>query len=51
MGIMGLVITLAPAIGPTLSGIIVEALSWHYIFWISLIFYIILFAKKMLNPA
>lgn len=43
MGIMGLVITLAPAIGPTLSGIIVDALSWHYIFWISLIFYIILF--------
>ena len=44
MGIMGLVITLAPAIGPTLSGIIVDALSWHYIFWISLFFYIILFA-------
>ncbi|WP_010288770.1 MDR family MFS transporter [Kurthia massiliensis] len=44
MGIMGLVITLAPAIGPTLAGVIVDALSWHYIFWISLFFYIILFA-------
>lgn len=43
MGIMGLVITLAPAFGPTLSGIIVDALSWHYIFWISLVFYVVLF--------
>lgn len=43
MGIMGLVITLAPAIGPTLSGFIVDLLSWHYIFWMSLILYVVLF--------
>ena len=32
MGIMGLVITAGPALGPTLSGIIISASSWHYIF-------------------
>ncbi|WP_279382204.1 DHA2 family efflux MFS transporter permease subunit [Mammaliicoccus sciuri] len=42
MGIMGLVITLAPAIGPTLSGIIISTLSWHFIFWFSALFYIVL---------
>ncbi|PIO82000.1 MFS transporter [Pediococcus damnosus] len=33
MGMIGLVIMFAPAIGPTLSGIILGALSWHWIFW------------------
>ncbi|WP_144463031.1 MDR family MFS transporter [Siminovitchia fortis] len=32
MGIIGLVIMFAPAIGPTLSGIIVEYLGWRYLF-------------------
>src|SRR5690625_2476258 len=32
MGIVGLVIMFAPAIGPTLSGIIVEHLGWRYLF-------------------
>ncbi|MFS0645233.1 MDR family MFS transporter [Siminovitchia sp. 179-K 8D1 HS] len=32
MGIVGLVIMFAPAIGPTLSGIIVEYLGWRYLF-------------------
>lgn len=41
MGIMGLVITAGPALGPTLSGIIISASSWHYIFWISAILYLI----------
>lgn len=36
MGMMGLVIMSAPAFGPTLSGLIVDKLSWEYIFWISL---------------
>ena len=40
MGVMGLVITTAPAIGPALSGLIVDTLGWSYIFWISLIFYV-----------
>lgn len=32
MGIIGLVIMFAPAIGPTLSGIIVQYLGWRYLF-------------------
>ncbi|GGA90080.1 DHA2 family efflux MFS transporter permease subunit [Ornithinibacillus halotolerans] len=42
MGIMGLVITLGPALGPTLSGVIISTLGWPYIFWISAILYILL---------
>ncbi|GAB3053752.1 lincomycin efflux MFS transporter Lmr(B) [Virgibacillus ainsalahensis] len=42
MGIMGLVITTAPAIGPTLSGVIISTLGWSYIFWFSAIFYVLL---------
>lgn len=33
MGIVGLVITAGPALGPTLSGLIINASSWHYIFF------------------
>jgi DHA2 family lincomycin resistance protein-like MFS transporter len=32
MGMLGLVIMFAPAIGPTLSGIIVEYLGWRFLF-------------------
>ncbi|MFB9859516.1 MDR family MFS transporter [Salinicoccus siamensis] len=32
MGIIGLVIMFAPALGPTLSGIIVEYLGWRFLF-------------------
>ncbi|RLL42693.1 DHA2 family efflux MFS transporter permease subunit [Oceanobacillus piezotolerans] len=42
MGIMGLVITLGPALGPTLSGVIISSLGWPYIFWISGILYVLL---------
>ncbi|MFF2479889.1 DHA2 family efflux MFS transporter permease subunit [Paenibacillus sp. NPDC058071] len=35
MGLMGLVLTFAPASGPTIAGLIIEKLSWHWIFWIS----------------
>lgn len=38
MGTIGLVIMFAPAIGPTISGLVVEHLNWHWIFWISLPF-------------
>lgn len=41
MGTIGLVITFAPAIGPTVSGLIVENLTWNWIFWISLPFLVI----------
>ena len=33
MGMIGIVITFAPAIGPTLSGIIVEHFSWRALFY------------------
>ena len=36
MGLMGLVIMSAPAFGPTISGVIVDKLSWHWIFWLCL---------------
>ena len=32
MGLIGLVIMFAPAIGPTLSGVIVDYLGWRYLF-------------------
>lgn len=38
MGLMGLVIMFAPAIGPTISGLVLEKLTWHWIFWICLPF-------------
>lgn len=41
MGIIGLVIMVAPAVGPTIAGLLIENLSWNYIFWISLPFLII----------
>ncbi|MUG65293.1 MFS transporter [Paenibacillus sp. 7541] len=34
MGMIGLVIMTAPAIGPTLSGFIVEALNWRWLFYL-----------------
>lgn len=43
MGLMGLVITTAPAVGPTVAGIIVDLLDWSYIFWLSLALYLLLF--------
>lgn len=33
MGINSVVISVAPAIGPTLSGIILNRLTWHWLFW------------------
>lgn len=36
MGVIGLVIMFAPAVGPTISGIIINNLTWHWIFWFSL---------------
>ncbi|MFC2947965.1 MDR family MFS transporter [Virgibacillus sediminis] len=52
MGLMGLVITLGPALGPTLSGVIISTLGWSYIFWISAAFYVLLTlaaAAKIVN--
>lgn len=41
LGMAALVIMFAPAIGPTISGIILGALSWRFIFWSFIIFLLI----------
>ncbi|WP_281885722.1 DHA2 family efflux MFS transporter permease subunit [Paenibacillus sp. YYML68] len=41
MGFVGLVIMFAPATGPTVAGILIEYLSWHYIFWLTLPFLVV----------
>ncbi|TKH03528.1 multidrug efflux MFS transporter [Peribacillus simplex] len=41
MGFVGLVIMFAPATGPTIGGLLIEYLTWHYIFWFSLPFLLI----------
>ncbi|WP_373441564.1 DHA2 family efflux MFS transporter permease subunit [Paenibacillus kribbensis] len=41
MGIIGLVIMFAPAVGPTIAGLVLQNLSWHWIFWISLPFLVL----------
>lgn len=40
-GLIGLVLVVAPAVGPTISGLLIEKLSWHWIFWLSLPFLLI----------
>lgn len=51
MGIVGLVITAGPALGPTLSGLIISASSWHYIFAVMVALNLVLLigALKMEN--
>ncbi|MFJ7664441.1 DHA2 family efflux MFS transporter permease subunit [Lysinibacillus sp. NPDC097162] len=41
MGLIGLVIMFAPAVGPSISGLILEKLTWHWIFWVCLPFLIL----------
>lgn len=41
MGIFGLGVVFAPAIGPTLGGLMIEFYSWRYVFFISLPFCLI----------
>ncbi|MDN7122471.1 multidrug efflux MFS transporter [Nocardioides sp. ChNu-153] len=36
MGTISIVISVAPAIGPTVSGLILQSLSWRWMFWIVL---------------
>ena len=47
MGSIGLVIMFAPAIGPTLSGIILETLNWRWLFYIVLPFAIFLSFSRL----
>lgn len=52
LGLVGLVIMFAPAIGPTLSGLIVEYLGWRYLFLIVIpfaLFSMIFAAKYLIN--
>ncbi|TNJ64562.1 multidrug efflux MFS transporter [Paenibacillus hemerocallicola] len=51
MGLIGLVIMFAPAIGPTLSGMIVDSLSWRWLFYlvIPLAVFSIVFAASYLK--
>ncbi|SES15732.1 MDR family MFS transporter [Salisediminibacterium halotolerans] len=44
MGFVGLTISFAPAIGPTLSGVITETLEWRYLFWLILPMILIIMA-------
>lgn len=44
LGICSLVIMFAPAIGPTLTGIILDVLSWRWIFWLFIPFLLIAMA-------
>ena len=41
MGVFGLGVVFAPAIGPTLGGMMIEYFSWRYVFFISLPFCLI----------
>ncbi|SEM16004.1 MFS transporter, DHA2 family, lincomycin resistance protein [Paenisporosarcina quisquiliarum] len=36
MGLVSLVIMVAPASGPTIGALLIQYLTWHYIFWFSL---------------
>lgn len=34
MGVVSIVISVAPAIGPTISGIVLDQLTWRWMFWL-----------------
>ncbi|TJY42027.1 multidrug efflux MFS transporter [Cohnella pontilimi] len=36
MGVMGLVILAGPALGPTIAGLLLDTLSWHWIFLVTI---------------
>lgn len=52
MGVMGLVMLAGPALGPTVAGLILDTLSWNWIFWVTipfLLFSLIFGLKFLLN--
>ena len=52
MGIVGLVLTAGPALGPSIAGLIISASNWQYIFWIMVVLNVLLLvigAPKMEN--
>lgn len=36
MGVISIVIAVAPAVGPTISGVILDSLNWRWMFWLVL---------------
>ena len=38
MGIFGLVIAFAPAIGPTVAGFVIDQADWHILFYLCLLY-------------
>jgi MFS transporter, DHA2 family, lincomycin resistance protein len=36
MGVISIVIAVAPAVGPTVGGVVLEALTWRWMFWLVL---------------
>lgn len=48
MGLISVVMNFAPAIGPTLSGVIINYLSWRWIFWLFLPFLFLAFILDIL---
>lgn len=54
MGIVGLVLTAGPALGPSIAGLIISTSSWHYIFWVMVVLNVLLLvigAPKLENVA
>lgn len=49
MGMAALVIMFAPAIGPTITGLLLAKLSWHFIFWLFVPFLAIAFVFAAFN--
>ncbi|EKQ17473.1 major facilitator superfamily permease [Lacticaseibacillus paracasei] len=43
MGMAALVIMFAPAIGPTITGLVLAKFTWHYIFWLFVPFLVLAF--------
>ena len=46
MGLIGLVMMSAPAVGPATSGLIIEMLSWNWILWLLLPFLLFFFGLR-----
>ncbi|GEO70163.1 DHA2 family efflux MFS transporter permease subunit [Levilactobacillus acidifarinae] len=49
MGMIGLVIMFAPAVGPTLAGLVLGLASWRWIFWLFIPFLIIAFVFAVIS--
>ncbi|MGA9873496.1 MAG: MDR family MFS transporter [Rhodococcus sp. (in: high G+C Gram-positive bacteria)] len=44
MGVISIVIAVAPAVGPTISGVVLSALDWRWMFWLVLPIALVAFA-------